>query len=161
MPVADDSGSSERAVPLSADVYADPGDGTEGGLVAFFAAQSTETTPERGYEVTGPDGSTIKQNYGVFTYTIFSALAKNPNMTYRQLAQSVLSNYAAENSLKPTPLFEGQLDAPVFGNEDAADVAQWPTVERRRRVAQHFGRRTARPRQGQQAAAAAQSGRRQ
>jgi len=99
-----------------------------GGLVAFFAAQSTETTPEKGYEVTLADGSVVKQNYGVFTHTIFSALAKNPAMTYRQLAQSVLAGYAAGNMLKPTPLFEGQLDAPIFGNEDAVNVAQWPTV---------------------------------
>ena len=49
-------------------------------------------------------------------------------MTYRQLAQSVLASYAAGNMLKPTPLFEGSLDMPIFGNEDVADVAQWPTV---------------------------------
>jgi hypothetical protein len=30
--------------------------------------------------------------------------------------------------LKPTPLFEGQLDTPIFGNADAVNVAQWPTV---------------------------------
>ena len=99
-----------------------------GDMVAFFAAQSTETTPEKGYEVALADGTVVKQNYGVFTHTIFSAMAKNPAMTYRQLAQSVLANYAAGNMLKPTPLFEGSLDMPIFGNEDAADVAQWPTV---------------------------------
>jgi len=121
-------GSTDRAVPLSAEVYEDAGDGTMGGLVAFFAAQSTETTPEKGYEVALADGTTVKQNYGVFTHTIFSALAQNPAMTYRQLAQSVLSSYAAGNMLKPTPLFEGQLDAPIFGSADATKVAQWPTV---------------------------------
>lgn len=121
-------GSTDRAVPLSAEVYEDAGDGTLGGLVAFFAAQSTETTPEKGYEVTLADGTTAKQNYGVFTHTIFSALARNPAMTYRQLAQSVLSSYAAGNMLKPTPLFEGQLDAPIFGSTDVSKVAQWPTV---------------------------------
>ncbi len=121
--------SNERAVPLSADVYEDDASAPEmGGLVAFFAAQSTETTPEKGYEVAQPDGTTIKQNYGVFTYTIFSALAKNPGMTYRQLAQSVLADYAAKNTTKPTPLFEGKLDAPVFGSADAASAEQWPTV---------------------------------
>jgi hypothetical protein len=49
-------------------------------------------------------------------------------MTYRQLAQSVLSDYAASNLLKPTPLFEGQLDTPIFGGSGLVDVAQWPTV---------------------------------
>ena len=120
--------SSDRAIPLPAEVFADSADGTMGGLVAFFAAQSTETTPEKPYEVTLHDGSTVKQNYGVFTHTVFSALAKNPNMTYRQLAQTILANYTAGNLLKPTPMFEGKLDAPVFGNEDTIDVAQWPIV---------------------------------
>jgi hypothetical protein len=125
--VAEDE-SADRAIPLSADIYEESADGTMGGLVAFFAAQSTETTPEKGYEVTLADGSTVKQNYGVFTHTIFSALAKNPAMTYRQLAQSVLADYAAGNVLKPTPLFEGQLDTPIFGGSGLVDVAQWPTV---------------------------------
>lgn len=117
-----------RAAPIAAEVFAEPGSESEGGMVAFFAAQSTETTPEKGYEVTLADGSVVKQNYGVFTHTIFSSLARNPNMTYRQLAQSVLAGYASVNMLKPTPLFEGQLDSPVFGSEDALNVAQWPTV---------------------------------
>ncbi|GEM_PF-353805 len=120
--------STDRALPLSAAVYEDAGDGTMGGLVAFFAAQSTETTPEKGYDVTRADGTVDRQVYGVFTHTIFSALARNPAMTYRQLAQSVLSSYAAGNMLKPTPLFEGPLDAPIFGSSDVAKVAQWPTV---------------------------------
>jgi hypothetical protein len=117
-----------RAAPLSAEVYATSDDGELGPMIAFFAAQSTETTPERPYEVQLEDGSLARLNYGVFTHTIFSALARNPAMTYRQLAQSVLAGYAAGNMLKPTPLFEGALDIPVFGSGDAVNVAQWPTV---------------------------------
>src|SRR6185503_15095295 len=114
----EDSG--DRAVPLAADAYADDtSDPDMGGLVAFFAAQTTETTQEHGFPVQQPDGTVAQVPYGVFTYTIFSALAKNPNMTYRQLAQNVL---------KPTPLFVGKLDAPVFGSTDAAQAEQWPTV---------------------------------
>lgn len=123
---SDESSDATRAAPLSAASFEE--DASLGNMVAFFAAQSTETTPEKGYEVTLEDGSTIKQNYGVFTHTIFSAMAKNPAMTYRQLAQSVLASYAAGNMLKPTPLFEGALDMPLFGNDEVADVAQWPTV---------------------------------
>ena len=123
---ADTDGDATRAAPLSAASFEEEAD--LGNMVAFFAAQSTETTPEKGYEVTLEDGSTVKQNYGVFTHTIFSAMARNPAMTYRQLAQSVLASYAAGNMLKPTPLFEGSLDMPIFGNDEVADVAQWPTV---------------------------------
>jgi hypothetical protein len=123
---ADESSDATRAAPLAGVSFDEQAD--LGNMVAFFAAQSTETTPEKGYEVTLEDGTTVKQNYGVFTHTIFSAMAKNPAMTYRQLAQSVLASYAAGNMLKPTPLFEGSLDMPIFGNDEVADVAQWPTV---------------------------------
>jgi len=119
----------ERAVPMAGGVYTDNvDDANEGALVAFFAAQSTETTNERGFDVTQPDGSIAQVPYGVFTYAIFSSLAKNPGMTYRQLAQSVLASYAGANVLRPTPLFEGELDATVFANTEVAESHQWPTV---------------------------------
>ena len=123
---ANDADETMRAAPLSAATFEE--EAGLGNMVAFFAAQSTETTPEKGYEVTLEDGTTVKQNYGVFTHTIFSAMARNPAMTYRQLAQSILASYAAGNMLKPTPLFEGSLDMPVFGDGGVANVAQWPTV---------------------------------
>lgn len=126
--IAQSTSDGERAVPLNAAIFEQSGGDAVGGLVAFFAAQSTETTPEKPYEVTRDDGTVIRENYGVFTYTVFSEIAKNPGLTYRQLAQSVLASYAAGNQLKPTPLFEGDLDAPVFGSQDALNVAQWPTV---------------------------------
>jgi Caspase domain len=117
-----------RSAPLSPDVYGDDADPKMGGLVAFFAAQTTELAPETAFDVTQPDGTTAQQNYGVFTHTIFGALAKNPNLTYRQLAQSVLASYTADNWMRVTPLFEGKLDAQVFGNADAVPTEQWPIV---------------------------------
>ena len=104
--------------------YGDPdNDPNMGGLVAFFAAQTTETTQERlRSPVQQPDGTTSPSiPYGVFTYTIFQSLAKNPNQTYRQLAQaSVLADYTAENCAEADAAVRGRLDAPVFGNSDAA-----------------------------------------
>jgi len=94
----------------------------QGKLVAFYAAQTVETTPEMPL----PRGVEGAVSYGLFTFTIFSELAKNPNMTYRQLGQSVLQQYAAGGLQKPTPLFEGELDARVFGSEATARVLQWP-----------------------------------
>jgi len=128
VPASSGEGAS-RAVPMAESTYADnPTDPNEGGMVAFFAAQTNELAQETPFDVTQPDGTDVKLNYGVFTHTIFSALAKNPNMTYRQLAQSVLADYAANNSMKPTPLFEGKLDAPVFGSNGIVPTEQWPTV---------------------------------
>lgn len=115
-----------RTAPLPVDVFAD--DPKEGPLVAFFAAQTNEEAPETAYDVAGPNGTTAQENYGVFTHAIFSALAKNPNMSYRQLAQSVLASYVADNWLRVTPLFEGKLDGQVFSNTDVVPTEQWPVT---------------------------------
>ena len=94
----------------------------EGGMVAFFAAQTNETTPEMPL----PRGVENATRYGLFTHTIFSKLAENPNVTYRQLAEGVLQHYASINRTSTTPLFEGDLDAPVFGTSLDEFVPQWP-----------------------------------
>lgn len=94
----------------------------KGGLVAFFAAQTIETTPEMPL----PKGAADAQKYGLFTYTIFQKLAENPNITYRQLGHAVLQQYSASSRERPTPLFEGDLDARVFGSEKIDTVMQWP-----------------------------------
>lgn len=93
----------------------------KGGLVAFYAAQTIETTPEMPL----PKGAEDAVKYGLFTYTIFSKLAENPNITYRQLGHAVLQQYAADSRQRPTPLFEGELDARVFGTEKLDTVMQW------------------------------------
>ena len=95
---------------------------TEGGMVAFFAAQTVETTPEMPL----PAGAENPTKLGLFTYTVFSKIAENPAMTYRQLGQAVLQSYSGNNRTRPTPLFEGDLDKPVFGTTDADRLAQWP-----------------------------------
>lgn len=94
----------------------------KGGLVAFYAAQTIETTPEMPLPKDVADAT----RYGLFTFTIFSKLAENPNMTYRQLGQAVLQQYAADARQRPTPGFEGELDARVFGTEKTTAVLQWP-----------------------------------
>lgn len=97
------------------------GDGT-GRLVAFFAAQTTETTPEKNM----PRGQPGRRPQGVFTYTLFETMAERPGITYRQLAQEVLRKYSVLNLARSTPLFEGDLDQPVFGAGGARPVLQWP-----------------------------------
>ncbi|MEX0957197.1 MAG: caspase family protein [Rhizobiaceae bacterium] len=97
-----------------------------GGMVAFFAAQTVETTPEMPL----PRGAEDARKLGLFTYTLFSRIAENPAQSYRQLGQSVMQEYAAQNRSRPTPLFEGNLDTPVFGTSGGAFVQQWKvTVE--------------------------------
>ncbi|MER8423595.1 caspase family protein [Mesorhizobium sp. M1403] len=97
---------------------------TKGKLVAFYAAQTVETTPEMPL----PKGTADAPRFGLFTFTILSKLAENPNITYRQLGQAVLQQYSADGRTRPTPLFEGELDARVFGTDKTDAVMQWPIV---------------------------------
>lgn len=92
-----------------------------GDIVAFYAAQTIETTPEMPL----PKGDPQAARFGLFTYTIFSKLAENSNVTYRQLGHAVLQQYAADGRTRPTPLFEGTLDARVFGSEIVDTPMQW------------------------------------
>ncbi|MBO6717991.1 MAG: caspase family protein [Rhizobiaceae bacterium] len=91
-----------------------------GGMVAFFAAQTVETTPE----MLLPRGDENARKLGLFTYTLFSKMAENPGQSYRQLGASIMQAYAADNRTRPTPLFEGNLDAPVFGTEVPENALQ-------------------------------------
>lgn len=95
-----------------------------GGLVAFYAAQSTEMTPEMRL----PRGAPDRKSQGVFTFTLFETLAEYPGATYGQVAQEVLRKYALRGTAKSTPLFEGDLDRVVFGGEARARVSQWPAT---------------------------------
>jgi len=93
-----------------------------GGYVAFFAAQSTEKTPEMRL----PQGDPASKPYGLFTYTLMTALAASPGASYRQVGQQILQAYAADNRGTYGPLFEGPgLDAPAFGSEARERVRQW------------------------------------
>lgn len=110
-----------------------PGDGVAtgddagmGALVAFFAAQTNEVTPEKRM----PKGAPDRRSQGVFTYTLFETLAEYPSATYGQIAQEVLRKYSVNNLARATPLFEGDLDRTVFGAAPGEHVAQWAgTVE--------------------------------
>jgi hypothetical protein len=103
----------EHPQPLGADA---------GGLVTFFAAQTVEPTPEMPL----PRGATGAATHGLFTYALLDVLAKHPGSTYRQLAEGIQHYYAIGNFTRPTPLFEGDLDRVVLGQEARRAVLQWP-----------------------------------
>lgn len=96
--------------------------GEQGGLIAFFAAQTNETTPEKRM----PKGKKGRRSQGVFTFVLFETLSQNPGITYRQLGQEILRQYGVKNLARATPLFEGELDTVVFSGEAAEPVSQWP-----------------------------------
>lgn len=95
-----------------------------GGMVAFFAAQTVEPTPEMPLPFQ-PAGGRV---HGLFSFAILEALTRNPGISYRQLAESVLTFYAVSSRSRPTPLFEGDLDHIVFGGDESSRVLQWPVT---------------------------------
>jgi hypothetical protein len=96
----------------------DAGDGGQGDLVAFFAAQASEVAIERplprAYDA--PD----RRPRSLLSYYLAQALASHPGATYRELAQHILAGYDREGAKAPTPLFEGNLDRPALGAAGAA-----------------------------------------
>ena len=99
--------------------------GLEDGLapmVAYFAAQTIEETPE----LPLPRDSDTPVQMGLFSFTILTKLRENPRMTYRQLGQAIHHAYLGMNRTRPSPLFEGALNEPVFDQADGAPyVPQW------------------------------------
>ncbi|MFN3971343.1 MAG: caspase family protein [Gemmobacter sp.] len=113
-----------RARPVAPVATSVQADARTGSIVAFFAAQTNEVTPEKNL----PKGRPGRVPQGVFTYTLFESLAEYPGATYGQIAQEVLRKYSVKNLARSTPLFEGDLDRVVFGGEAAPRLAQWPAT---------------------------------
>ena len=125
--VLDDAETNSRALPDPRTRPDEPvtlasGTAGKGSVTAFFAAQTNETTPEKRL----PKGKKGRISQGVFTYTLFETLAERPNITYRQLGQEILRKYGVKNLARSTPMFEGNLDQPVFGKPGGARIQQWP-----------------------------------
>ena len=109
----------EKRGALSASQSSSP---TMGGYVYFYAAQTTETTPEKPL----PAGNPERKPYGVFTYTLAQVITTNPGISYRQASERVLQLYAAQNLRGVTPVFEGSgIDAPLFGQKAGEPIRQW------------------------------------
>lgn len=93
-----------------------------GGLVAFYAAQSSESTPEMAI----PRG---EKTHGFFTYMTMQGLLENSRITYRQLAELVVQKYNAHPWHRSRPLFEGtDLDRFVLDDERQL-TPQWPVSQ--------------------------------
>lgn len=97
-----------------------------GGIVAFFAAHSGQLALEGPLPRTARPGE--RKNHGLLTYQVAQALLSGEAGTYRDLAYRVLNGYDDWGARAPAPLFEGELDRPVFGLGEAGERA-WP-VER-------------------------------
>jgi len=110
----------------------DPATGPEppGGLLAFYAAQSTELAREINFaEAEGGDDW-----YGFFTATLAARLQDDAALSFRQLFQAVLSDMNAAHvpgvAKLQTPLWEGDLiDAAIFGGRDTAGIRRFAVTD--------------------------------
>lgn len=94
----------------------------QGQAVYFYAAQTSEQTPE----LRLPLGSEQRETYGLFSFMIARALESAQPMSYRQLGQTILAQYGSINEAKVTPLFAGNaLDQAVLGQHQLP-LRQWP-----------------------------------
>ena len=97
-----------------------------GGFVAFFAAQTTEETPEMKL----PKRSEQSEIYGLFTFQLLEALRETPNATYRQIADQIMQNYMAQPWYGSSPLFAGDdLDRKIFDGTPGNALRQWALID--------------------------------
>jgi hypothetical protein len=76
-----------------------------GGIVAIYAAQPEEVTPE----LPLPRDQAGTRWQGLLTYTLGTVLSQAVTpLSYRQLVQRIHTQYAAWDRISPTPLIEGE-----------------------------------------------------
>lgn len=103
-----------------------------GRAVYFYAAQTTEATPEMPL----PAGQQPNRIHGLFTHLLAQTLEGGGGMTYRQLYQQVLARNGSTSQARSTPIAAGtQLDAPVLG-QTAPKLRQWSLLGEGRLAAQ-------------------------
>jgi len=93
-----------------------------GGAVFFYAAQAGESA----VELPLPAGVASPLPHGLFSFHVAQALQGGRPMSYRQLAQSILTVYGANPYAYATPVFTGNaLDQQVLG-QSVVPLRQWP-----------------------------------
>jgi len=114
--------------------------------VGFFASESHQATPELKLPRHAPNA----QPYGLLTWTLAQALARNP-ANFRELFNGVLTLYPSViKELQgrfpmrelPSPVAEGSLDAPLFANDPAprSTLPQWEARREGKRLVLPVGR---------------------
>ncbi len=127
---------------LAGEVGAEPqaseaGEGERGGLIAFYAAQSSELAREIDFaQVAGSPGAQDGDKsgesawYGFFTATLAERLRDADDISYHRLFQAVLADMNAAQlpagAARQTPYWEGDLpDAPVLSGAGTGSARQY------------------------------------
>jgi hypothetical protein len=102
-------------------------------MVAFFAVGPMELSFEKSFPGYNPpligDDGMNGDKLGVFTYLVHRALHRaSSNETYRDLRNEIVReiNSGDVGAGMPLPMFEGNLDAPIFGGSGFNVRKGWP-----------------------------------
>jgi len=108
--------SAAKAIPATNQAAESFFDGP-GELVAIYAAQPHETTPEK--KLPSEAEPSARKYYGLLTFTIADILGRTARkLTYNELVQAVQTRYITAGRRAPTPLIEGShRDNLVLGRE--------------------------------------------
>ncbi|MDI3326587.1 caspase family protein [Pontibacterium granulatum] len=119
----DESENETPAFSLMSDLSAsDSNNNTRGALIAFSAAQATQTTPEMRLPRQGDE----RRYHGLFTFTLMNALSQYKGLSYDQLGQYILGQYRMLPWRNSQPLISAtDLNATVFG-EEPSSIKIWP-----------------------------------
>ncbi len=92
-------------------------------FVALYGAESNQFASELELPMREPS----RRVYGFLTYNLAQLLSSaQPGITYRQLNQQLLQNYAATNISSATPSMEGAMrDNAIFEEDEAERIQQW------------------------------------
>ena len=103
-------------VPAFADVSTEPAETMLGALIAFSASHTSEETPE--WPMPKSVEESEREVMGLFTHSIIKTLGRFPNVSYNELAQLIISEYASIPYFKATPQFYGtDMNRGVFGRD--------------------------------------------
>ena len=92
-----------------------------GDLVAFYAAQSHQETPEFALPLGAPDA----REHGVFSYTLLQVLEQAPKASYTELIERVMQRFQATAGATAVPMAEGTaMSDQVWGGQQG-QTTQW------------------------------------
>ena len=92
-----------------------------GDLVAFYAAQSHQETPEFAL----PLGASDAREHGVFSFTLLQVLREAPQASYTELIERVMQRFQVTSGATAVPMAEGSaMSDRVWGGREA-QMTQW------------------------------------
>jgi len=92
-----------------------------GDLVAFYAAQSNQETPEFALPLGAPDA----REHGVFSFTLLQVLEQAPNASYNELIERIMQRFQATAGATAVPMAEGTaMSEQVWGGQQTQSN-QW------------------------------------